>query len=214
MEDMRFLKDNKWLLVSTLAIPVLIMYVDGPVIRWIRNFFQENPSVYRAFDAIDPVINVIANGTTIIGLAVILYLFGRNRYRTVQTAGGNLLAGVIIAGISVQIVKHLFGRGRPSRDGIFIGPTLQGGYESIPSGHSAVAFCFAYVLSRHFPRYTILFYSFSVIVGLERVVDVHHYPADVLAGAVLGVLVGKIMTRKKRSPESRPSEDAVPVREV
>ena len=79
---------------------------------------------------------------------------------------------------------------------MIIGPSLKGGYDSFPSGHSAVVFCFAFILAKQFPRYKIEFYCIAAIIGVMRVVDLSHFPSDVAAGAVFGVLVGKVLSEK------------------
>jgi membrane-associated phospholipid phosphatase len=78
---------------------------------------------------------------------------------------------------------------------LFIGPTFEDVYHSFPSGHTAVAFCFAYILARHFPKHEILFFIYAVIVAWERVEDKSHFPSDVLAGAFVGLIIGKILLK-------------------
>jgi membrane-associated phospholipid phosphatase len=59
---------------------------------------------------------------------------------------------------------------------------------SMPSGHTSVAFSTAVSLCLEFPRWEIITPSllWAGGVGFSRVMLGHHYPGDVLAGAVLG----------------------------
>jgi undecaprenyl-diphosphatase len=84
---------------------------------------------------------------------------------------------------------------------MFIGPTLEGGYDSFPSGHVTVVFCFIYIFSQHFPRYRVIFYMFAVIVGFERVEDYSHFLSDVFAGAVVGLILGKFLLKMFNSKQ-------------
>jgi len=70
--------------------------------------------------------------------------------------------------------------------------------ESLPSGHTALAFAAAttyLVISRreHLPHRTrnaLLLYAGAVAVGALRVAAAQHFPSDVAAGAALGIGIG------------------------
>ena len=100
-----------------------------------------------------------------------------------------LLVTVAMASAWVPPVKLLAGRVRPSQaqgDAIFLGP--EGALQthrnhSFPSGHTAIAFAFASTLSLMYPRGRRAFLALAVGSGLTRVLDVQHFPSDVVAGA-------------------------------
>lgn len=64
-------------------------------------------------------------------------------------------------------------------------------YRSFPSGHTAWAYfgatATAVELSDLSPWYGVGTYAFAAAIGVERVVDGRHYPADVAAGAGIGI---------------------------
>lgn len=59
---------------------------------------------------------------------------------------------------------------------------------SFPSGHAAGAFLFALVVSAHYPALALPAFCLAGLIGLSRVLLGVHYPGDIVAGALLGVL--------------------------
>jgi len=84
---------------------------------------------------------------------------------------------------------HIAGRfPRPSgRDGGF------------PSGHTAAHVCLAMLLSESSPALAPLWYLWAGLMAWSRVAAGSHYAYQVLAGALLGGLVGSIVLRVARS---------------
>lgn len=63
---------------------------------------------------------------------------------------------------------------------------------SFPSGHTASAFALARLLSAFYPVSSIPCYAFASLVGISRVHNGVHYPGDVIAGCILGMLMPRI----------------------
>lgn len=64
---------------------------------------------------------------------------------------------------------------------------------SFVSNHSANMFNFATYFSQFFPGYSLALYSVATLVAYSRVYNGAHYPSDILAGALLGIMIGFIM---------------------
>jgi membrane-associated phospholipid phosphatase len=193
---MQSLKNERKLFFSAFII-FPFLYFDKAVVTWIKNF---DPALwmYHLDQACNPLIKFFSHGATLIVFSLLICLFGRRYSQRIYDAGKFLFIGLISTGLVVQALKHIVGRARPriTFDPVFIGPSIRSGYDSFPSGHTALAFCLAFILSRYFPRYRILFYLFAVIVGWDRLDGLSHFPSDIIAGAVIGTIVAKVLAIK------------------
>jgi membrane-associated phospholipid phosphatase len=63
-----------------------------------------------------------------------------------------------------------------------------------------MAFCMAAILSRYYPRYWILFYFFAAVEGVARIDGTSHFPADVMAGAIVGIVIANVLEMKMPDP--------------
>ncbi|MGD0281543.1 MAG: phosphatase PAP2 family protein [Dissulfurispiraceae bacterium] len=179
-----------------------LVFFDKAIMLWLKHLNESRAYVYLLLRHFDPFINFIGHGTTLLVASCLLYVIGKRFSGAMCYTGKALMLSFFAAGISVQLVKHLIGRARPriTESLVIVGPSLKGGYDSLPSGHSAVVFCFAYILAQQFPRFRIMFFCIAAIIGLMRVVDLSHFPSDVVAGAVLGMFVGKVLAAKLLNP--------------
>lgn len=195
---MRYSKSDKILFAASLCalmlIPVFMLRLDPAVMHWTADF-NKNSSLHGLIDALKPLIGFISNGGTLIVSSFLVYLAGKYKNPRLHEFGRSLFIGLISAGMLVQVLKHLIGRARPrlTYDLVFIGPSLKNGYDSFPSGHTTMAFCLAFIVSRYYPRWTVVSYLFAVTVGLYRVDGFSHFPSDVLAGAMVGTLAAKLI---------------------
>ena len=64
---------------------------------------------------------------------------------------------------------------------------------SFPSGHTLHAVSFSLVAAAGFPELAPLVFPFALLVGISRPVLGLHYPSDVLAGALLGSAVARVV---------------------
>jgi membrane-associated phospholipid phosphatase len=92
-------------------------------------------------------------------------------------------------------MKPIGGRRRPDRDALQV-PVARLArmprYPSFPSGHSASAFAFATGVGRVLPREAVPLHALAALVAYSRVHTGVHYPADVIAGSVIGSALGGV----------------------
>jgi undecaprenyl-diphosphatase len=61
---------------------------------------------------------------------------------------------------------------------------------SFPSGHTLHAVVFSFVALSYYSFLMPVVLPFAILVGMSRVVLGLHYPSDVFAGAIIGLLIG------------------------
>jgi undecaprenyl-diphosphatase len=110
-----------------------------------------------------------------------------------------VLAADAIADLVAGLLKTAIPRARPHVRHLIPVPTSH----SFPSGHSATSFACAIVLCALAPRFRVLFVALAVAIAYSRLYNGVHYPLDVVAGAVLGILVGLTVLRLPAAPRRR-----------
>jgi membrane-associated phospholipid phosphatase len=140
------------------------------------------------------------------GIALLIYFLHPWRWRGSVLV---LLAG-IVSGLN-GLVKWMVGRYRPfkypGRAGELLPFSISlfpnglrphvAANQCFPSGHAALAFATAAMLSILMPRvgWRVVFYVIASLVAAERVLENAHYPSDVVAGALLGTVGAKLVYR-------------------
>lgn len=156
--------------------------------------FDNNLLLFINRDLYNPVLYYFMNAFTeagsgefIAGLALTLLIFLR---KDKKITGILLFAGLTVDYYIVKFLKELFARPRP----FIVYPDVvsllhEKGY-SFPSGHAMIAFMTAVVLSTMFRKKAPLFFGLAFLVAFSRVYLGAHFPLDVIAGAIIGSIVG------------------------
>lgn len=92
-------------------------------------------------------------------------------------------AVALACGASVEGLKRLTRLPRPDGD-----PS------GFPSGHTTFAFALAWLLARTHPSLAPLWYAVAVVIGWSRVEGNAHFPYQVLWGAALGTVLGRLVS--------------------
>lgn len=92
-------------------------------------------------------------------------------------------------------IKHAIQRERPFQNTelnvIKKSPAHDG--KSFYSNHAANMFCLAAYTGSFFPPVKLILIPFAVVVAYSRVYNGVHYPSDVFAGALVGLLIGSLI---------------------
>lgn len=132
-------------------------------------------------------------GSVLAPLLVILYLV-RSRWHALLVLLG-LCASIAMADIiCYRAIKPYFERERPpvALQGQAIVRTERFSGPGFPSNHAANTFAAAVFLSFIFPSRRWLFYLIAFAVAYSRVYVGVHFPLDVSAGALIGIVCGHI----------------------
>jgi membrane-associated phospholipid phosphatase len=127
------------------------------------------------------------------------YLAGAigNNETAQAVAQDGLAASIIASGMITPAIKFVTGRARPRENlGVAHFHPFSLSYSSnssFPSGHTTEAFALASVIAGHYQESWVAYASYSVagLVGVARSYHGAHFASDVLAGAMIGTLVGK-----------------------
>lgn len=173
----------------------LTFLLDAPIRSTLQDFHL--PAILRLMQ----VLTWIGASWVLMVTALILLGIGVwRRYERLKEAGVRGLIALAGASVVVEVIKHLSGRPRPRLvdAGVFgWGPSFENGHDSFPSGHTTLTFALAMVLSSLYPAARWIWTAAAVLVAVTRVYIDAHFASDVLAGSVLGVLIGWKASRLK-----------------
>ncbi|WP_244534998.1 phosphatase PAP2 family protein [Methylobacterium sp. UNC300MFChir4.1] len=144
----------------------------------------------------------LSAGTLVLGLMV--------RDRRMAEAGRHMLQAGLLAGVVKTSLKRAVHRTRPNvlmDEGVYVRGwpgTGIGPWQSFPSGHSALSTAVARAAARAYPEIRGPSYAAAAGVVTAQVLRGAHFPADVLAGAVIGIAaefaVDRLTRDRRRSP--------------
>ena len=168
-------------IASAVSILILIagmltlFFFDNSISSWALSHKALAENEERALGEFFQIVRLFGKADVLILLAVVLGLAGKRR------TCKRMIIALIIVGILVQPIKNIVGRERPDHSSNV----------SFPSGDTATAFILPEVLTSSSTSVV----ASSVVatgVAVSRIFYQKHYPSDVVAGAILGLLAGAI----------------------
>ncbi|HLW78570.1 MAG TPA: phosphatase PAP2 family protein, partial [Terriglobia bacterium] len=119
--------------------------------------------------------------------AGILAFGGEARYPAVGAAAGAAAAGIV----TFLILKRRIGRRRPSSIEPHCWATLLPPDQfSFPSGHTITAFAVSVPIAHYYPAAAVACLFAAASVAVSRIVLGMHFLSDVVAGGVIGCVLG------------------------
>lgn len=184
-------------LVGTLAVAgaVGLTYVfDGDI----RDKVQANRS--GTLDSATDAGSIMGNPFVHLGVAAAVYGGGAIADSEKWKEVGEMLGeAALLADASGFILKGAIGRGRPfaTHDkGRFRPFQFESDYDSMPSLHTASSFAMASVMAATSESIgaKLLYYTLASFVGFSRIYQDKHWTSDVVLGAAIGELCGRVVT--------------------
>lgn len=138
------------------------------------------------------VISTYLGNGGIIWILIALALIISKKYRKI---GFMAIAALILSTILGEgILKHIVKRMRPSSNIVAFDLLIQRPLSySFPSGHTTSSFAVAGIFAKYFKNYAIEFFSLASLIAFSRLYLYIHYPTDILAGALLGLVCSGII---------------------
>ncbi len=123
----------------------------------------------------------IGSTLAVIILTTILFLTDRRKREYIPV----LLISIIAAAALAFVLKYIVARPRPN-----LFPLEVKNSYSFPSGHAAAFFSALALIDSQFPKLKWFWCSIGILVMLSRVYLGVHYMSDVIAGALIGYVIG------------------------
>ena len=161
----------------------------APLDHNVRDYFVEK----RRFKALGDFADSLGQPIVLTPLAGALFGFGRlahdGRFRDATYDIGEVF---LVTAAWTTAIKYPTHRRRPNG----------ANYLSFPSGHTSNAFAWATVAAHHYGwKLGLPSYLLAGAIGVGRMEKNAHWLSDVLAGATLGILVGRTVVRRDTEPD-------------
>ena len=174
------------LLVGTAATTAALPFDDHVVTRF------DDPLYLQGFDGVGNRLGMSIVVGPVIGVSFLASRMTDNA--KFQRVTYDLGQGFIVVNTLTTGLKAVTNRQRPDGSNDL----------SFPSGHTSNSFMWATVVSRHYGwKKALPAYAFASYVGASRLKSRKHHVTDVVAGAALGYIVGRTVTRRGRDAEKR-----------
>lgn len=169
--------------------------MDYRLYHWINELVEHHPWLGHATAALE------AWSIPLFALATIcLWLLARpGAARRWKLACGSALASAAVALLTNQILAQFWSRPRPYA--AHVDATVFGARSpdpSFPSDHASAAFAIGVAVVVYDRLVGAIFVAVAALVASGRVITGVHYPADVLAGALVGAATALLVARLGR----------------
>lgn len=149
---------------------------------------------HNRITGLDGFLYYVSFATTFVSISillVILFLFIKNKSAEIRDKFFKLLAVLVLSAIVSLSLKYSIVRERPFINYPDIQKLSEAGNSSFPSGHTIEAFAIAFAVSTLFPKrkYIVTVFLWAFLIAYSRMALGVHYPFDVLAGILTGVVV-------------------------
>lgn len=177
-----------------LLVVIISFYFDSEIVRMV--------SLLR-----NGILNDFFLGITFISSSMLIFFFLTSLFLWREHKRKWILPLWFTLGVSIFVsfvLKIIVRRPRPFQLGIVsVLPVLEKANYLIwnfafPSFHSMLVFCSIPILSKQFPRFKYVWITFASLVAFSRVYFGLHFLSDVIAGGLIGYVLGVIIIKLEK----------------
>lgn len=182
-----------WIILLVLSI-LMSFYFDNILIQYI-SLMRTN-----VLDQFFLVITWISSEILIFFILTAMFLWEEHKRRWILPLWSCLGSSALVS----FALKMIIQRQRPFQLGLVsLLPQLQEASYSIwnfsfPSFQSMLVFCAVPILAEQFPRFRKMWIAFAVLVAFSRLYFGVHFVSDVIAGGLIGCLIGMIIVKAEK----------------
>ncbi len=183
---------KKWLIIILgILVAVISFMFDEKIIQFV-SLFRNN------------ILNEFFLGITFVSSEIIifffltsLFLWKEHKRRWILPLWLTLFLSVVVS----FVLKFGIHRARPFQQGLVsVLPILEKSSHlvwnfSFPSFQAMLAFCAVPILAKEFPRFKYVWIIFAGLVAFSRVYFGLHFLSDVIAGGLIGIVLGWAMIK-------------------
>lgn len=181
-----------------------IGHLDASIAREIQRSGPQSSDVLRD---VATGFRVVGVPGTVLATGALLAVGGAAHDASTERLGVHVAEALLLGEASAHLLKGLVGRARPDVSAVSATGFGRGfgddAYRSFPSGHTVAAFAAAAVLNSELSRRGAgsgalvgsALFGGATLVGVSRIYDNRHWTSDVVAGAALGLLSGRVVVR-------------------
>jgi len=132
----------------------------------------------------------------LVAVFVIIVLLNKkeNKERTKIFALATI-STILSRGVITEIIRFFYNSPRP-----FLNPGVHQlifneTSGSFPSGHAAFFFALAMAIFFFHKKWSIVFFTGAILIGVSRIIAGVHWPIDVLGGAIIGILSSLVICK-------------------
>lgn len=164
------------------------MSLDWGILQWIQSTL-----VCPALDILMPNITALGNAGAIWLLAAVVLIITKKYRRQGLFLLLGLAASVLVGNV---LLKNIVARPRPCRIDTSVPLLIANPTDySFPSGHTLSSVISAVILAKTDRRFGYAAIPLAVLIAFSRLYLYVHFPSNVLASAVLGIIIGHLIFR-------------------
>jgi undecaprenyl-diphosphatase len=180
------------------------MTLDIQLFHFFNNFAGQS----RIFDTLIVFLAEYLQYVLVAAFLMLLYFAAYSRREKLYIFWTTIISIVVARFVITEIIRFFYHRPRPflaleahkliANSDWFYSDTEW----SFPSGHSAFFFAMATAIYLYNKKWGIGFFIAAILMNVSRIIAGVHYPSDILGGAIIGIVVGRVAFHfvEKRKP--------------